>query len=181
MTGAWRNSILTGVEPPLIEPELRPVLFARGRGSRSRTAVLRWRSTAELQAALVAPEVAPALALTRAAAIVTAPPVERRRLLEHTGIPDRPRPAVDVEAPLPRSAAGPRRPLAEVRTRETVTAPISTPIRGALTGALAGADDVLARAAGRPGHIFNLGHGVLPSTPVEHVQRLAEHVHAHRR
>ena len=28
----------------------------------------------------------------------------------------------------------------------------------------AAARDVLARAGGRPGHIFNLGHGVLPST-----------------
>lgn len=42
---------------------------------------------------------------------------------------------------------------------------------------LAGADDVLDRAAGRPGHIFNLGHGILPSTPLEHVQLLARHVH----
>lgn len=40
------------------------------------------------------------------------------------------------------------------------------------------ADDVLRRAAGRCGHIFNLGHGILPSTPVEHVQMLAHHVHA---
>ena len=38
--------------------------------------------------------------------------------------------------------------------------------------------DVLARAAGRPGHIFNLGHGVLPPTPVEAVQRVVELVHA---
>ncbi len=43
---------------------------------------------------------------------------------------------------------------------------------------LAAADDVLRRAAGRPGHIFNLGHGVLPGTPVENVQALAAHVHA---
>ena len=43
------------------------------------------------------------------------------------------------------------------------------------------ADDVLARAAGRPGHIFNLGHGILPSTPPEHVQMLARHVHSRSR
>jgi uroporphyrinogen decarboxylase len=40
------------------------------------------------------------------------------------------------------------------------------------------AHDVLARVAGRPGHIFNLGHGILPSTPVEHVQMLAQYVHS---
>jgi uroporphyrinogen decarboxylase len=34
--------------------------------------------------------------------------------------------------------------------------------------------DVLARAGGRPGHIFNLGHGVLPGTKPETVTRLAE-------
>jgi uroporphyrinogen decarboxylase len=38
-------------------------------------------------------------------------------------------------------------------------------------------DDVLARAAGRPGHIFNLGHGILPNTPIENVQRLVDYVH----
>jgi uroporphyrinogen decarboxylase len=39
------------------------------------------------------------------------------------------------------------------------------------------AQDVLRRAAGRPGHIFNLGHGVLPSTPLENLQLLIETVH----
>ena len=39
------------------------------------------------------------------------------------------------------------------------------------------ADDVLLRAGGRAGHIFNLGHGVLPQTPLEHVQELAKYVH----
>jgi uroporphyrinogen decarboxylase len=39
-------------------------------------------------------------------------------------------------------------------------------------------DAVLAQAAGRPGHIFNLGHGILPQTPVDNVRRLVEHVHA---
>ena len=44
----------------------------------------------------------------------------------------------------------------------------------------AGADDVLRRAKGRPGHIFNLGHGVLPNTALERVQALARHVHETR-
>ena len=37
--------------------------------------------------------------------------------------------------------------------------------------------DVLARAGRRAGHIFNLGHGVLPETPVEAVQAVVEWVH----
>jgi uroporphyrinogen decarboxylase len=41
----------------------------------------------------------------------------------------------------------------------------------------ASASDVLRRAGRRPGHIFNLGHGVLPSTPLERVQELARYVH----
>ena len=43
---------------------------------------------------------------------------------------------------------------------------------------LARVDDVLARAGGRAGHVFNLGHGILPGTPVEHVRAVVEHVHA---
>ena len=37
--------------------------------------------------------------------------------------------------------------------------------------------DLLHQAGGRPGHIFNLGHGVLPQTPVENVIALVEAVH----
>jgi uroporphyrinogen decarboxylase len=37
-------------------------------------------------------------------------------------------------------------------------------------------DHVLDDAAGRPGHIFNVGHGVLRTTPVESVRRLVEYV-----
>jgi uroporphyrinogen decarboxylase len=36
--------------------------------------------------------------------------------------------------------------------------------------------DVLDRAGGRPGHIFNVGHGLVPQTPVDNVRRLVEHV-----
>jgi uroporphyrinogen decarboxylase len=41
------------------------------------------------------------------------------------------------------------------------------------------AADILRRAAGRPGHIFNLGHGILPETPVENVKALCEFVREH--
>lgn len=36
---------------------------------------------------------------------------------------------------------------------------------------------ILDQAGGRPGHIFNLGHGILPKTPVDNVIRLIEYVH----
>lgn len=36
---------------------------------------------------------------------------------------------------------------------------------------------ILRAAGGRPGHIFNLGHGILPSTPVENVRAVVEMVH----
>jgi len=38
------------------------------------------------------------------------------------------------------------------------------------------AEDILRRAAGRAGHIFNLGHGILPETPVDNVKNLARFV-----
>jgi uroporphyrinogen decarboxylase len=37
--------------------------------------------------------------------------------------------------------------------------------------------DVLRLAGGRRGHIFNLGHGILPETPVEHVKAVVDIVH----
>ena len=37
--------------------------------------------------------------------------------------------------------------------------------------------DILRRADGRPGHIFNLGHGILPTTPIEHVAATIDMVH----
>ena len=39
--------------------------------------------------------------------------------------------------------------------------------------------DILRRAGDRPGHIFNLGHGILPETPVENVKALAKFVQEH--
>jgi uroporphyrinogen decarboxylase len=36
---------------------------------------------------------------------------------------------------------------------------------------------ILGQAAGRPGHVFNLGHGVLPQTPVAHAKAVVEMVH----
>ncbi len=43
--------------------------------------------------------------------------------------------------------------------------------------ALRHAERVLVEAGGRPGHIFNLGHGILPETPVETVQAVVDFVH----
>jgi uroporphyrinogen decarboxylase len=37
--------------------------------------------------------------------------------------------------------------------------------------------DILDQVAGRPGYVFNLGHGILPQTPVAHAQRLVDLVH----
>jgi len=39
-------------------------------------------------------------------------------------------------------------------------------------------NEILAQAAGRPGHIFNLGHGIVPGTPVESVLRVVDLIRA---
>jgi uroporphyrinogen decarboxylase len=39
------------------------------------------------------------------------------------------------------------------------------------------AREILDAAAGRPGHVFNLGHGIHKETPVEHVRALVDIVH----
>jgi uroporphyrinogen decarboxylase len=41
------------------------------------------------------------------------------------------------------------------------------------------AEEILRRAGGKPGHIFNLGHGILPETPVENVKALAQFAQQH--
>ncbi len=43
------------------------------------------------------------------------------------------------------------------------------------------AADVLDRVGGRPGHIFNLGHGIMTETPVDTVKRLVDFVHDYTR
>ena len=52
-----------------------------------------------------------------------------------------------------------------------------TLLLGPLDRIFAATEEVLDRAAGRPGHIFNLGHGILPMTPLENVQAVARYVH----
>ncbi len=53
--------------------------------------------------------------------------------------------------------------------------PIS--LLGSVDELRARAGRVLESAGGRPGHVFNLGHGVLPSTPVDNVRALVDYVH----
>ena len=55
-----------------------------------------------------------------------------------------------------------------------------TLLLGTVERMLSNAHKILQQAGGRPGHIFNLGHGILPATPVENVQRLAHFVHEFR-
>ena len=39
---------------------------------------------------------------------------------------------------------------------------------------------ILDQAGGRAGHIFNLGHGILPNTPIDNVKRLVDFVHEYQ-
>jgi uroporphyrinogen decarboxylase len=39
---------------------------------------------------------------------------------------------------------------------------------------------ILDQAAARPGHIFNLGHGIVPGTPVENVQAVVKFVREYK-
>ena len=55
-----------------------------------------------------------------------------------------------------------------------------TLLLGPIERMLESADEILRRAGNRPGHIFNLGHGILPETPVENVQALVDFVHTRR-
>ena len=48
---------------------------------------------------------------------------------------------------------------------------------GPWDGVAGAAREILADAAGRPGHVFNLGHGVLPATDPDHLRRLVDLVH----
>ena len=41
-------------------------------------------------------------------------------------------------------------------------------------------EEILRQAGGRPGHIFNLGHGILQHTPVDHVKAVVDWVHEYR-
>jgi len=44
-------------------------------------------------------------------------------------------------------------------------------------GVAARAERILRQAGGKPGHVFNLGHGVLPRTDPVRLRRLVEYVH----
>jgi uroporphyrinogen decarboxylase len=55
----------------------------------------------------------------------------------------------------------------------------STLVLAPFDAVAAGARDVLARAGGRTGHIFNLGHGILPETDPDVLTRLVELVHTY--
>ena len=73
-----------------------------------------------------------------------------------------------------------RTPIDEARTR------VKKPVMGNLDPStllapwrelMPHAQEVMQRIGGQPGHMFNLGHGILPETPMKNVQRLVDYVH----
>ncbi len=77
-----------------------------------------------------------------------------------------------------------RTPLDQARARLGDGVPLQGNLDpGALLGTAdsvrSAVQDVLDRNAGRPGHVFNLGHGLLPQTPIENLSVLKETVYAH--
>ena len=73
-----------------------------------------------------------------------------------------------------------RIPIDEARTR------VKKPVMGNLDPStllapwrelMPHAQEVMQRIGGQPGHMFNLGHGILPETPMKNVQRLVDYVH----
>jgi uroporphyrinogen decarboxylase len=48
---------------------------------------------------------------------------------------------------------------------------------GTQEAVVAEADRILTEVGDRPGHIFNLGHGIIPETPVDNVKTLVDFVH----
>ena len=71
-----------------------------------------------------------------------------------------------------------RGPPAPGARRRRAGQPRSCGLPGPVAGGRGACRDVLARNGGRPGHIFNLGHGVLPETDPAVLERLVELVHA---
>ena len=71
--------------------------------------------------------------------------------------------------PRPGTGSGRASPCRGTSTRSSCFAPLPEIERQARR--------ILDQAAGRPGHIFNLGHGILPHTPVDHVLALVDMVH----
>ncbi len=86
----------------------------------------------------------------------------RRRRRHRRRLAHRPRRRLAAHRPRPRRAGQPR-PDRAVRPDRRHPPPGRRPSSR--------------RAAGRPGHIFNLGHGILPQTPVDHVGALVDAVH----